>query len=106
MPKKFKVILLYAILAIVFTWPLLPHITTHYPSTFYIEGGDPNIYIWFMDIVAQKVAHPNMNMGQMLFFPVGINFLSGYEGPIILLVSTPVILLTHNPILAYNIVLL
>lgn len=104
--KNLKALLLYVVLTLIFTWPLLPHITTHYPSTFYGEGGDPNMYIWFMDTVAQKVAHPSFHPSNMIFYPQGINFMAGYEAPIMLVISTPIILLTHNPILAYNIVLL
>jgi hypothetical protein len=106
MNKHLKAVLLYSLLTIIFTWPLLPNITTEYPSTYYGHGGDPNMYIWFMDTVAKKVAHWDFHPSQMIFYPDGMNFLAGYEAPIILTVSTPIILLTHNPILAYNLILL
>ncbi len=64
------------------------------------------MYIWFMDAIAQKVVNWDFNPSHMLFYPDGMNFWASFEAPIILTVSTPVILLTHNPILAYNIILL
>jgi hypothetical protein len=101
-----KAFIIFTVIALILTWPLLPHITTHYPSTFENTGGDPNMYIWFMDLMAKKVAHPSFNVSQMIFYPDGMNYWAGYEAPIILFVSTPVILITHNAVLAYNLVLL
>ncbi len=88
------------------TWPLVLNLTHSYPSTLVMEGGDPNMYIWFMDLMAKKVVDPNLNLAEMVYYPAGMNFLAGYEGPILLTLSTPIVLLTHNPILAYNLVLL
>jgi len=106
MNKNLKAFLIYVGLALILTWPLLPNITTHYPSAHTLEGGDPNIYIWWMDAVARNIVDSSYEPSKMLFYPKGINFQAGYEGPVMLLVSTPIILLFNNPILAYNLVLL
>ncbi len=106
MSRNLKAVILYTVIALILTWPLAINIGSSYPSAFVTEGGDPNMYIWLMDAVAKKVTNFSFHPGEMLFYPSGINFLGGYEGPIMLLVSTPVVLLTHNAVLAYNLVLL
>ncbi len=106
MNQNLKAIVIYTVLAFVLTWPLVMHIGSHYPSAYPIEGGDPNMYIWFMDAVAKKVQNPSFHPGEMIFYPNGLNLMAGYEAPLVLLVSTPIILLTQNPVLAYNVILL
>ncbi|HEX5429579.1 MAG TPA: hypothetical protein VFX17_00680 [Patescibacteria group bacterium] len=104
--QNLKALLLFIVLVVAFTWPLTPHMATHYPSTLWYEGGDPNLYISVMNLVAQKAANWHFHPSQMIYYPAGMNFLAGYEAPLIFVVSTPVILVSHNPILAYNIILL
>ncbi len=103
---KIIALVTYTIIAVFLTWPLVLHLTTHYPSTLSTDGGDPNMYIWFMDTVAHKVMDGSFHASQMVFYPDGMNFLAGYEAPIMLAFSTPIILIFHNPILAYNLTLL
>ena len=69
-----KAFLIFTLLTIIFTWPLLLHLTTHYPSTLYGEGGDPNMYIWFMNTMAHKATDFHFQLKQLVFFPDGMNF--------------------------------
>lgn len=94
-------------LTVAFTWPLAPHATTAFPSAGIWTAGDPELFIWGFDVTAKAVrgALP-VPISQMLFWPNGINLLAGYDGPLMLLVGTPLTLLFGNPILAYDIFVL
>ncbi|MBX4187273.1 MAG: glycosyltransferase 87 family protein [Candidatus Doudnabacteria bacterium] len=98
---------IFAILTLGMTWPLVTHITTSYPSTFQNFGGDPNMYVSYIDLVYKDLSgNLPVSVDQMLFYPGGVNFYAGYEGAIMMLVALPTMALSHNPILAYNLILL
>src|SRR5258708_27232606 len=100
-------VIIFSLLSVFMTWPLVTRLTTAYPSTFQIIGGDPNIYVSYMDLVVKKFKGDlPVDLNKMVFYPDGVNLSGGYEAPIIFLVGAPVIIFTHNPILAYNIILL
>ncbi len=108
--QKFKHLIavgLFIVLALVMTWPLVTKITHSYPSTFHSIGGDPNMYISYMDLVVKKFqGELPLELNRMIYYPGGVNLSGGYEAPIMFLIGAPVILLTDNPILAYNLILL
>jgi len=97
----------YAGLAILMTWPLVRHIAAAYPSADAWYGGDPNMYIWYGDWLAKTLtgAMP-IAADKMMNYPQGINPYGGYEGLLMTAVLVPVILIGHNPVLAYNIFIL
>jgi hypothetical protein len=102
-----EVALLYVAMAIVATWPLLPNIATHYPSPMPWYGGDPNIFTWWIDWMAKAIlGQLPVAAGKMVFWPVGVNPMAGWDGIIMALVGVPVRLITGNAILAYNAIVL
>lgn len=98
---------LYALLALVLTWPLVRHLGTSYPTPNAWYGGDPNMYVWLIDWVAKGLTgHLPVEAGRMVFWPHGINVWAGYDGPLMLVFTTPLVLLLRNPILTYNLFIL
>lgn len=97
----------YVLLAILATWPLTTHLATHFPTSSLLYGGDPNVFIWYIDWIAKSVAGTTAaDPGLMIFYPQGIDVFSGYDGPLVLAVALPAIWLSGNPVLAYNIFIL
>jgi hypothetical protein len=98
---------LFLLLSVLMTWPLVAHITEAYPTVDKWYGGDPNMYIWYIDWMAKALtgAHP-VPAGQMIFWPVGMNPFAGYDGLLMHLIGLPAVLLSGNPILAYNLIIL
>lgn len=88
---------LFLLLAIGLTFPLVLNLGSHYPSIFTFTGGDPNMYIWY----AHNVLDP-----KTIFYPVGVNFSAGYDGLLMLLITFTLELIFRNPILAYNLFIL
>lgn len=100
-------LLLYILLVILFTWPLLGNILTAYPSAINWYGGDPNIYIWQIDTAAKYIKGDlPTSPGQMLFYPQGLDLARGYEGLTLTALGLPFALLSKNPVLAYNLMIL
>lgn len=99
--------ILFGILTIAMTWPLMRQITTGFPSYETLFGGDPNMYIWYTDWIVKAISGTlPTTPGMMLYFPQGIDPLAGYDGVLMLLITVPVRILTGNAILAYNTFLL
>lgn len=107
MRRHLPILALYCALAVLATWPLAAHLTTHYPSAIPWYGGDPNIFTWWIDWIAKAMlGQLPVAPGKMVFWPVGIDPLGGWDGIIMLAIGLPVRLLTGNPILAYNCIVL
>jgi hypothetical protein len=107
MRKHLPVALLYAALAVIATWPLVPHAATHYPSAMFWYGGDPNIFTWWIDWMAKAIlGQLPVPAGKMVFWPVGVDPKAGWDGIIMAAVGLPVRLMTGNPVLAYNAIVL
>lgn len=97
----------YVLLAILATWPLTTHLATHFPTSSLLDGGDPNVFIWYIDWIAKSISGATAtDPGLMIFYPAGIDMFSGYDGPLMLAVGLPVVWLSGNPVLAYNIFIL
>ena len=97
----------YPLLALAFTWPLILKITTHFPSSDEWYGGDPNMYVWWMSWFAKAITGQTaVEPARMIFWPGGVNLWSGYDGIIMNVIGVPANLLTGNPVLSYNLVIL
>ncbi|MGE5392963.1 MAG: hypothetical protein ACM3NH_04435 [Candidatus Saccharibacteria bacterium] len=99
---------IFVVLAVIYTWPLCLHMTELYPSLQSIGGSnDPSFFLGYIDQVARGIAGRNpVPTETMVFYPRGIDMLGAYDGPLMFLVAVPADLLSHNPVLAYNLVLL
>ncbi|MDD5251389.1 MAG: hypothetical protein PHT12_02020 [Patescibacteria group bacterium] len=101
------VALAYLALAVLFTWPLALHLGTAFPSADPWYGGDPHTFIWYLDWLAKGLTgHTALTPAKMMFYPNGINPWAGYDGILMAIVGVPAVLVSGNPILAYNLVIL
>ncbi len=75
--RNLLILLLFAILALTLTWPLLPHIATHAPG----DGIDDPALAWnlwwarvsFVDRAGENGLVHNPFVGDSMFHPIGIN---------------------------------
>ncbi len=75
--RNLLILLLFAILALALTWPLLPHIATHAPG----DGIDDPALAWnlwwarvsFVDRAGENGLVHNPFVGDSMFHPIGIN---------------------------------
>lgn len=95
------VIILYAILTIILTFPLFFHMDT------WLSLGDPAFNTWVLAWdVHSLLTDPFDLFNTNIFYPLTKNTLAFSEHLIAnMLVAFPVIVITNNPILAYNIIL-
>ena len=97
----------YVLLTVLATWPLVRHLTTAYPSSDPWFGGDPNMYIWYGDWLAKALTGATpIAADKMLIYPQGINPFGGYDGLLMTVVTVPLVLISGNPVLAYNVFVL
>jgi len=94
------VVFLYIFLTILLTFPLILHMDT------YLDLGDPALNTWILAWDVHSLTTDPLNLfNTNIFYPFK-NTLAFSEHLIAdMLVAFPVILITHNPILAYNSIL-
>ncbi len=95
------VVILYIILTMVLTFPLILHMDK------YLDLGDPAFNTWVLAWDVHSLTTDPLNLfNTNIFYPLTKNTLAFSEHLIAdMLVAFPVIIITHNPILAYNIIL-
>ncbi len=112
--RNLLILLLFAGLALVLTWPLLPHIATHVPG----DGIDDPALAWnlwwtktsFVDRAGENGLLHNPFVGDSMFHPIGINLafytLTLWNGALsIPLQSAMSLILTSNLLLLSSFVL-
>lgn len=94
-------VLLYISLTMVLTFPLILHMDT------YLNQVDPAFNTWVLAWDVHSIITDPLNIfNTNIFYPLTENTLAFSEHLIAnMLVAFPVILITHNPILAYNLIL-
>jgi hypothetical protein len=93
--------LLYIIITMALTFPLILHMDK------YLDSGDPAFNTWVLAWDVHSLTTDPLNLfNTNIFYPLTNNTLAFSEHLIAdMLVAFPVILITHNPILAYNLIL-
>lgn len=100
-------VLFFFACAIFFTWPLVQHFTTSFPSLDPWTGGDPNRLLWQFDSTHQALSgRLSAPLDRMLYYPNGMNPLAGYDSPLAVLLALPILAAGIGLITSYNIVLL
>ena len=96
------VIILYSLITIFATYPLIMHISTG------LEVGDPALNTWILAWDVHSIMTDPFNLfNANMFYPFTKNTLTFSEHLIAdMLIAFPIIAITHNPILAYNIILI
>ena len=84
---------------------ICPYIKTLYTAP--LPGGaDASLFIWFMELIAQKISTVSLNLHiDYIFDPLGINLLWNTSIIFCSIILTPITLLT-NPTFSYNICIL
>ena len=95
------VVILYIFLTIVLTFPLILHMDK------YLDSGDPAFNTWVLAWDVHSLTTDPINLfNTNIFYPLTNNTLAFSEHLIAdMLIALPAILITHNPILAYNLIL-
>lgn len=96
------IIILYTVITIILTYPLIMHVGDG------LEQGDPALNTWILAWDVHSILTDPFNLfNANMFFPFTHNTLTFSEHLFAdMLVAFPIILTTHNPILAYNIILI
>ena len=94
-------LLLYVFLTMILTFPLILHMDR------YLDLGDPALNTWILAWDVHSLISDPLNLfNANIFYPHNQNTLAFSEHLIAdMVVAFPVILVTHNPVLAYNIIL-
>jgi len=93
-------LLLYVFLTMILTFPLILHMDR------YLDLGDPALNTWILAWDVHSLISDPLNLFNANIFYPHQNTLAFSEHLIAdMVVAFPVILITHNPILAYNIIL-
>jgi len=94
-------ILLYIFLTMILTFPLILHMNR------YLDLGDSAFNTWVLAWDVHSLTTNPLNLfNTNIFYPLTKNTLAFSEHLIAdMLIAFPVILITHNPILAYNLIL-
>ena len=107
MPKRFVSLYLialsgYAGLSILMTWPLAAHLSDSLGS-----GIDPQLQTWILawDVHALR-SHPAEVWQAPIFFPYPNTLAYSDHHLVLALLSAPIMWLTNNPVLAYNLLVL
>ena len=104
--KKVKiyttVILLFAMLSVLLTFPLIRHMVNG------LFIGDPSLNTWILAWDVHSIlTNPSNLFNANIFYPFTENTLAFSEHLFSnILISFPIIVMTHNPILAYNLIFL
>lgn len=107
--RHFAVILIYILLALIFTWPLVLHLSGSYPTLpgIYNGDGDPSVFLWLIAWAAGILHHGHAAAAQTaLYYPGGFHALAGFDGLMVVLLGAPLYLLTGKLVLAYNLYIL
>ena len=92
----------YVLLAALVTWPLVLHLSDHIPNDY----GDPLLVVWTLDWIARHVPLTDTWWNAPQFFPSSgaLAFSEHFMG--LAPLTTPLILITGNAVLAYNVAFL
>ncbi len=95
-----KALVLFSVLAVAMTWPLASHMTDHLAS----DLGDPLYHVWLLDwdIHGLKTGFKDFWSGN-IFFPHQDTVLYADYLPGLALLAFPLILISGNLILSYNV---
>ena len=96
------VIILYSLITIFATYPLIMHVSTG------LEVGDPALNTWILAWDVHSIIKDPFNLfNANMFYPFTKNTLTFSEHLIAdMLFAFPIIAITHNQILAYNLILI
>lgn len=79
------ILLLYALLTVVYTWPLVDQFTSAI-----IGGGDARHHLWILWHTREALlGHDGMFYTNLLFFPTGISLLTHALGPVLGFIALP-----------------
>src|SRR5688572_27696008 len=92
----------YGLLTVALTWPLVLHPTTLVPS----DPGDPLLNTWIMSWNARVIPLTGQWWNAPQFYPVSGAFAFSEHLLGLAPITTPIILATGDPLLAYNVVFL
>ena len=99
----FAAILAFAFLAVALTSPLVLHLTDHVAS----DVRDPMYCLWLLSWdVNAAIGNPAGIADANIFYPHRGALFYGDALPVLALMAAPVIILTRNPVLAYNLLFL
>jgi hypothetical protein len=97
----------YAVLVCGLTWPLAIHLASHLPATFFGSEFDPLYSAWTLAWESHTLAHGSLAIGNAnIYYPARDTLFYGPAALGALLYFAPVYLLTGNPTLAVNLLLL
>lgn len=99
---------LFAMTAVILTWPLVTDIGTLTPSLNRSQSGsDSYFFMWYINTATKTLTNDlPVPAGQMVFYPQGVNLMNGYDSPLTLGVAVALNLALGNPVVAYNLVIL